>query len=255
MKPRVVTGNGSGVGMRVVWLSALLLSLSVSSAYSEMYIGGQVGTTFIGDTNKLTRVEITDLSAPPGSFLTPRGSMSGRDLASSPVWGGKIGYYFPKVSWFGIELEAFYSTPHIEEGPTRVSILPGTVVTGGSVASGTATSIFPGDYFRVITIAPFNLMFRYNKARFQPYVGVGPAIFLSRINTTEVGFQGKQSSTKVGLNVKLGGEYFFTEHISGYGEVRYNYTRFEFDATEAGGFGFAATYNPITFSFGVGYHF
>ena len=255
MKPRVMKGNGSGIGMRAVWLTAILMSLNVSSAYSEMYIGGQVGTTFFGDNNKLTRVEITDLSAPPGSFLTPRGSMSGRDLASSPVWGGKIGYYFAKVSWFGVELEAYYSNPHIEQGPTRVSILPGTVVVGGTVTSGDDVRIFPGDNFRVITIAPFNLMFRYNKARFQPYIGVGPAILLSRIETTEVGFQGTQSSTKVGLNVKLGGEYFFTEHISGYGEVRYNYTRFDFDATEAGGFGFTATYNPIIFSFGVGYHF
>ena len=201
MKPGIVREIGSGIGRRALWLTVLLMSLYVSSAYSEMYIGGQVGTTFFGDNNKLTRVEITDLSAPPGSFLTPRGSMSGRDLASSPVWGGKIGYYFPKVNWFGLELEAYYSTPHIEQGPTRVSILPGTVVVGGSVTSGSVTNVFPGDYFRVITIAPFNLMFRYNKARFQPYVGVGPAIFLSRIETTEVGFQGTQSSSKVGLNV------------------------------------------------------
>ncbi len=252
MKPRVMKGNGSGIGMRTVWLTAILMSLNVSSAYSEMYIGGQVGTTFFGDNNKLTRVDITDTGGPPGSFLSPHGSMSGRDLASALVWGGKIGYYFPQVSWFGLELEASYSTPHIQQGPTRLSIAPGS---GGTLPSGEYLEIFPGDNFRVITIAPLNLMFRYNKARFQPYVGVGPGIFLSRINTTEVTFAGTQSSTKVGLNVKLGAEYFFTEHITGYGEVRYNYTRFSFDATESGSFGFNATYNPIIFSFGVGYHF
>lgn len=255
MKPRLETDSYSGIGMRAACFAAILLSLNVSSAYSEMYIGGQVGTTFIGDNNKLTKVDLIDLGGPPGSILTPRGSMSGRDLASSPVWGGKIGYYFPRVSWFGVELEAYYSTPHIEQGPTRVSILPGTVVAGGAVASGSVTNIFPGDYFRVITIAPFNLMFRYNKSRFQPYVGVGPAIFLSRINTTEVNFAGTQSSTSVGLNVKLGGEYFITKHISGYGEVRYNHTTFNFDANDAGAFGFKATYNPIIFSFGLSYHF
>ena len=88
MKPRVVKGNGSGIGMRALWLTAVLMSLSVSSAYSEMYIGGQVGTTFFSDNNKLTRVDLTDLGGPPGTLLTPRGSISGRDLASSPVWGG-----------------------------------------------------------------------------------------------------------------------------------------------------------------------
>jgi len=85
MKPGIVREIGSGIGRRVLWLTVLLMSLNVSSAYSEMCIGGQVGRTFFGDNNKLTRVEITDLSAPPGSFLTPHGSMSGRDLASSPV--------------------------------------------------------------------------------------------------------------------------------------------------------------------------
>lgn len=255
MKPWLARGNRSGIGTRALCLTALLVSLGVSNAYSELYVGGQVGTTFFGDNQKLTRVDLTDLSGPPGSFLSPHASMSGRDLASSPVWGGKIGYYFPRVSWFGVELEASYTTPHIEQGPTRVSILPGTVVSGGSVTSGDDVQIFPGDHFRVITIAPFNLMFRYNKMRFQPYVGVGPAIFLSRIKTTEVGFEGTQSSTTVGVNVKVGGEYFFTKHISGYGEVRYNYTRFSFDANDAGAFGFKATYNPTIFSFGVSYHF
>jgi len=255
MKQLLERGSGSGIRPRTAWLAVLLFSLNVSGTYAEMYIGGQVGTTLFGDNNKLTRVDLTDLGGPPGSILTPRGSMSGRDLASSPVWGGKIGYYFPRVSWFGVELEAYYTTPHIEQGPTRVSILPGTAVVGGTVASGSVTNIFPGDHFRVITIAPFNLMFRYNKARFQPYVGVGPGIFLSRINTTEVTFAGTQSSTTVGLNAKVGAEYFFTKHISGYGEVRYNYTRFSFDANDAGAFGFKATYNPTIFSFGVSYHF
>ena len=242
--------------MRVGYFAVLLLSLSVSSAYSEMYIGGQVGTTLIGDNNKLTKVDLIDLGGPPGSILTPRGSMSGRDLASSPVWGGKIGYYFPRMSWFGVELEAYHTTPHIEQQATRLSIVPGTIVNGiGPVTGGDATTSFSGDYFRVITIAPLNLMFRYNKMRFQPYVGVGPGIFLSRIETTVSGFEGTQSSTTVGLNVKLGGEYFFTKHISGYGEVRYNHTTFNFDANDAGAFGFKATYNPIIFSFGVGYHF
>jgi opacity protein-like surface antigen len=256
MKLRLVSGNGLGIYTRVGCFAVLLLSLSVSSAYSEMYIGGQVGTTLIGDNNKLTKVDLIDLGGPPGSTLTPRGSMSGRDLASSPVWGGKIGYYFPRMSWFGVESEAYHTTPHIEQQATRISIIPGTIVNGiGPVTGGDATTSFSGDYFRVITIAPLNLMFRYNKMRFQPYVGVGPGIFTSRIQTTVSGFEGTQSSTTVGLNVKLGGEYFFTRHISGYAEVRYNHTTFNFDANDAGAFGFKATYNPIIFSFGVGYHF
>jgi len=256
MKQRCFARTSSEIITRILLKVFLVLVLSVSSAYSEVYIGGQIGTTFFGDNNKLTRIDLTDLGGPPGSTLTPPGSMSGRDLASSPVLGGKIGYYFPHVPWFGLELEGYYSTPHIEQQSTRVSITPGSILNGvGPVAGGDAISGFSGDLFRVITVAPFNLMLRYHKTRFQPYVGIGPGIFMARVRTTITGLEGTQSSTRVGLNVKLGGEYFFTRHISGFGEVRYNYTTLNFDANDAGAFGFKAIYNPIIFSFGVNYHF
>ena len=255
MKQSHTTWLCSGIFTATLLHMSLTPVLNVSKAYSEMYIGGQIGTTFFGDNNKLTRVDLTDLS-PPGSTLTPPGSMSGRDLASSPVLGGKIGYYFPQVQWFGLEAEAYYTTPHIEQQSTRVSIIPGSTLNGvGPVAGGDAISGLSGDLFRVITVAPFNLIFRYHKTRFQPYVGIGPGIFLARVKTTLAGFEGTQSSTRVGLNVKVGGEYFFTKHISGFGEVRYNYTTLNFDANDAGAFGFKAIYNPVIFSFGVNYHF
>jgi hypothetical protein len=98
-------------------------------------------------------------------------------------------------------------------------------------------------------------MLRYHKTRFQPSVGIGPGIFLACVRTTIVGLEGRQSSTRVGLNVKLGGEYFFMRHISGFGEVRYNYTTLNFDANDARAFGFTPIYNPVIFSFGVHYHF
>ncbi len=236
--------------------ASLTSVLTVPNAYSEMYVGGQIGTTFFGDNNKLTRVDLTDLGGPPGSTLTPPGSMSGRDLASSPVLGGKIGYYFPQVPWLGLELEGYYTTPHIEQQSTRFSFIPGSILNGvGPIPGGDTISGLSGDLFRVITVAPFNLMLRYHKTRFQPYVGIGPGIFMARVKTIVSGFEGTQSSTRVGLNVKLGGEYFFTRHISGFGEVRYNYTTFNFDANDAGAFGFTAIYNPVIFSFGVNYHF
>lgn len=256
MKPHNLEKDCSALVIVTLLLMLLSPVLNVPNAYSELYIGGQVGTTLFGDNNKLTRVDLTDLGDPPGSTLTPPGSMSGRDLASSPVLGGKIGYYFPHVQWFGLEAEAYYTTPHIEQQATRVSLIPGSILNGvGPVAGGDAITGFSGDHFRVITIAPFNLMMRYHKTRFQPYVGIGPGIFMARVHTTIVGLEGTQSSTRVGLNVKFGGEYFFTRHISGFGEVRYNYTTLNFEANEADAFGFKAIYNPIIFSFGVNYHF
>lgn len=234
--------------VRTTWLHAsVIFMVCASTAYSETYIGGQIGTTFFGDNNKLVRVDLTDFS--------PAGSMSGRDLASSPVVGGKVGHYFQQVRWLGLEMEAYYTTPHIEQQPTRFTVLPGSVLNGfGPFPSVNVTAVVSGDYFRVITVAPFNLMLRYHKTRFQPYVGIGPGIFLARVKTTIPGFEGTQSSTRVGLNVKLGGEYFLTRNVSTFGEVRYNYVKLDFASTEAA-LGFQAIYNPITVSFGIGYHF
>ncbi len=260
MKLRHAAKDYSKLRIKAALLAAFVMLLSVSNTtYAEMYIGGQVGLPFFGDNNKLTRVDVTDFGLPSGSTISPPGSMSGRDLKSSPMIGGKVGYYFPPVPWFGLEMEAYYTTPHIEQQLTTVSFAPGTVVSGpngGSFPTGfTNTSVFSGDHFRVIIVAPFNLMFRYHKSRFQPYVGVGPGIFLARIKTIIPGLEGTQNSTTVGLNAKLGAEYLITRNISAYGEVRYNYTTVNFDGTDAGGFGIKAIYNPITFSVGIGYHF
>lgn len=259
MKPRNVAIGRSGLRVQAVLIIVSLMFLSTSFVSAEMYIGGQVGTPFFGNNNKLTRVDLTDVGDPAGSTLSPSASMSGLDLKSAPMFGAKIGYYFQTIPWFGLEIEAYYTTPHIEQQASRLTIAPGTVVNGpnpGSFPSGVDdTSIVPGQHFHVITIAPLNLMFRYHKARLQPYVGIGPGIFLAHIKTAQSGIEGSQSSTRVGLNAKLGAEYFFTRNISGYGEVRYNYTTLDFDGTDSGVFGIRAIYNPITFSVGIGYHF
>lgn len=229
-------------------LLAGLLSFLIATpyAYPEAYIGGQIGTTLAG--NSLSRVDLTDFS--------PLGSMSGRDLAGSPLLGGKVGYYFPKVRWFGIEFEANYRTPHIEQQQTRVSIPTSAVLRDfGPVTGGEANGILSGDHFRVITIAPINLMFRYHKIRLQPYFGIGPGIFLAKVTTTQPAFAGSQSSTQLGLNAKVGAEYFFTKHFTGFVEAKYNYARFNFESNSTGSFGFRGTYNPLFLSFGVSYHF
>ena len=227
---------------------ALLVSivLAVPNAYPEAYIGGQIGTTVAG--NSLTSVELTDFS--------PAGSMSDRSLSRSILGGVKLGYYFPQARWFGIETEFFYTTPHIKQQNTRITIEPGAVLRDfGPVVGGTTVSELSGDHFRVMTWVPVNFIFRYHKTRLQPYVGIGPGLFFGKVTTTIPQFAGSQSSTQLGLNVKAGAEYFFTRHVTAFAEVKYNYVRFDFPANDNGGFGFKATYSPVTIAVGLSYHF
>lgn len=229
-------------------LLAGLLSFLIATpyAYPEAYIGGQIGTTLAGNT--LKGVELTDFS--------PAGSMSDRELASSALLGVKLGYYFPRARWFGIETEFFQTTPHIKQQNTRISIPSGaTLKDFGPVAGGTVEGTLSGDYFRVRTWVPINFMFRYHKTRLQPYLGFGPGIFMARIKTTASGFEGTQSSTSIGFNVKAGLEYFVTRHFSAFGEWKHDRTSFNFDANSNGGFGMKADYNPHFIAFGINYHF
>lgn len=240
------------------WICGVVLLMSilvgVPNAHPEAYIGGQIGTSVAG--NSLTSVELTDIGSPPGSTLSPPGTMSNRELSQSILGGGRLGYYFPQIRWFGVETEFFYTTPHIKQQNTQVTVQPGTILNGvGPVVGGTTASVLSGDHFRVMTWAPVNLMFRYHKTRLQPYVGVGPAIFFAQVHTTRTGFDGTQSNTRIGLNVKAGLEYLFTRHLGVFAEWKYNRTSFDFEANNNGAFGFKADYDVHFVAGGLNYHF
>ena len=235
-------------------------------AQAESYVAGQFGATFPG--NGLSNGDLTSTSAgstppyPPGTFTFPSGStVSDQSLKTSLMFGGKIGHYFSRAQWFGLEAEIFYSTPHIKQ--QDITIQSGTPITftpssGGPsipVANEVTAQGFPGAHFSVLTIAPLNLMFRYPGNRLQPYIGIGPGIFIARIKDPSI-TQGdnSQSSTKLGLNALIGVRYFLTRHVSAFAEGKYNYVRFNFEENP-NFFGFNATYTPITVGFGVSYHF
>lgn len=226
--------------------TALLLStvLAVPNAYPEAYIGGQLGTTLAG--NKLKSVDLTDFS--------PAGSMSDRSLASSALFGFKLGYYFPQARWFGLETELYHMTPGIKQQSTTISIPAGANLRDfGPVTGGTTSATLSGDHFRVITWVPVNFMFRYYKTRLQPYIGIGPGVFFGRVTSTAVGFTESTNSARLGLNAKGGAEYYFTRHITGFAEVKWNYTKFDFERTS--NISFRTTYSPLLLAFGMSYHF
>lgn len=223
-------------------LSAVLLV--APATYGETYIAGQFGVALPGGLSD------GDIHS---SFLLPGTTHGELELSTSFQFGGKVGHYFDSTRWIGLEAEVFYTTPHIDQ---QVHTFQNTSVPGVTV-SGT----FQGAYFRVLTLAPFNLMFRYHKARLQPYVGVGPGIFFARI-TGEGPAPDSQESTadnaRLGLNAKVGFEYYVSKHLTAFAEWKFNYARFTFDENQnlfPFPYGLDATYTMHLVSFGVGYHF
>ena len=254
---------------RFVIMSLLIvlapIVLFASQAYAETYVAGQFGLTMPSIGKGLSNGDVTTTSVqfPTGTLDIPSGTtVSEQSLKTSFMLGGKIGHYFSSPRWFGLEAEIFYSTPHIKQQDIKFrSDTPFTFTPAGG---GPSTSIGPGEFpvgvvpgvnFHVLTIAPLNLMFRYPGNRLQPYIGIGPGIFIARIKDPSV-TQGdnSQSSTKLGLNALIGVRYFLTRHVSAFAEGKYNYVRFNF-AENPNFFGFNATYTPINVVFGVSYHF
>jgi opacity protein-like surface antigen len=218
-------------------LLALLtpIVLFAPQAYAESYVGGQIGVTF---PQSLSNVKLTQ-----DGF----GGLSASDLSleSSLMGGIKLGHFFSRARWLGIETELFYTTPHIKDQNITIS------GPGGSLPLGQAS----GEYNRILTWAPMNLVLRYHKTRLQPYIAIGPGIFFA---TRKDADGGTQSGTAIGLNSQVGVRYYITRSWTVFGEGKYNLARIGYtskDSDPDAALGFRATYSAFIFSFGVSYHF
>ena len=204
-------------------------------AYAETYVAGQFGVTL---PQSLNNVELTQ-----DGF----GGLSSSDLSlkSSLMGGIKLGHFFSRARWLGIETELFYTTPHIKD---QSAIISGP---GGSQTIGP----FSGEYNKILTWAPINLVLRYDKTRLQPYIAVGPGIFFAS-RKDDAG--GTQSGTAIGLNSQVGVRYYITRSWTFFGEGKYNLARIGYTSNDSdpnAALGYRATYSAFIFSFGIGYHF
>lgn len=151
MKQRHVSKATHGICAITLIISSVILT--IPNAYSETYLAGQLGAAVpvgggaLESGGGLTSVDVNS------SFFLSGTTHSDLELSSSFMFGGKVGHYFDSVRWFGLEAEVFHTTPHIEQQRHTFQnpAFPGV----------TPTANLQGAYLRVLTVAPFNLMFRY----------------------------------------------------------------------------------------------
>lgn len=219
-------------------LSLLLpIVLFAPRAYAETYAAGQLGMTF---PQALSSGDVTQHGL--GGLTIS----SDQPLKNSLMLGAKFGHYFSRAKWIGIESGLSFANPHIKEGNLTLSNNNGSV-------SGT----FGGVHHRMIIWDVATLIFRYPGNRLQPYVGIGPALFLARLSGPAA--PPGQSATMIGLNAELGARYYITRSWALFGEGQYHRARLGYTSNDDNGaadpFGFRATYSALTFSLGVSYHF
>lgn len=220
-------------------LLALLIPivLFAPQTYAETYVAGQFGITL---PQSLSNGTVTQ-----DGFAGL--DLSDQSLKSSAMVGAKLGHYFTRARWIGIETGLSYTTPHVKEGSITFS------GPGGSLSS----PVLSGLSHRVITWDIATIMFRYPGYRLQPYIGIGPSLFFATLKGPDA--PPGQSATSIGFNVEGGLRYYITRNWALFGEGKYNWARMDYSSNHsdpnADPFGFRANYSALGLSLGVSYHF
>jgi len=218
--------------MFFVHVAVFLLVLSwtpgfVSGASAESYIAGHVGFVLAENLLGATSTSLNTAGITPGTKI------SDLDLFDAYMYGAKLGYFSATRPWLGVETEVYSATPHV---PQQIVI----VAVPGSATGAT----LPGTSLRITTVA-FNLLTRETTlGDFQPYGGIGPAIFIAHgsglgISSTHAG---------LGLNLEAGGRFFLSKHLALFGEFKFNKAEVKFA-------GLSGDYSAQLFTGGVSFHF
>ena len=103
MKTRQLAGRFALTSLLTFLVPIVLFA---PQAYAETYVAGQFGATF---PQSLSDGKVT------------QDGFAGLDLSDQPLkdslsLGGKLGHYFTRARWIGVETGVSYTTPHIKEG-------------------------------------------------------------------------------------------------------------------------------------------
>lgn len=232
------TTQMGGVLFECSLLIALIYATLVPSAtYAESYVAGQFGVTF---PQSLSNGKVTQDGF--GGL-----GLSDQPLKTSAMLGAKLGHYFTKARWMGVETGLSYTTPHVKEGSLTFS---------GPGGPPQSIAGLAGLSHRVVTWDT-DVIFRYPGYRLQPYIGIGPSIYFARLKGPDA--PPGQSTTALGFNAEGGVRYYLTRQWTLFGEGKYNRARMNYSSSHsdpnADPFAFRATYSVFTLSVGIGYHF
>ena len=250
--------------LRAVMMLVLGALCWVPGVWAEPYIAAYAGFSLLSDTNLNT-----DVSRPGAPTLNPdltvistiqttRGVRLSTDVDNSAIVGGKIGYWFDFFPLVGAELDIYAFSPDI-------------TVRAPQISSG-VTLNSPFNFDVSVTAVSINLMGRYPllkspefpRGRIQPYIGIGPGLFLTSIDDVSPvtptnpasNLLGSKTLAFGGLQVIGGLKFFILKKLSLFAE--YKFSHFTADMSGASEkFSLSGTQNIDASHFygGVAYHF
>ena len=201
----------------LVILAGMVSTPGFASAewYADLYVGG----TLTENTNAIQN-----------STFGPSTLQSDLSVDSSITGGGRAGYWFDGVPWYGAGLDVFYFQPNI---PTQTNLTTITSPFGNGTLPITTRNIslpVVGIAFDVLRLRlPLLKSATYRYGRLQPYMTAGPALFITTLEDSNNFSPSNQSKTTTHLGVKVGGGIAFhvTEAIALFGEYRWTHFKLE----------------------------
>jgi hypothetical protein len=205
--------------------TAPCLSSDGHAAHEEWYVGVYGG---LAKPGALTNVTATSPTIGGG---VQDARLIDIELEDSMVWGAKVGYFFPKSPWIGLETDVYTLRPDLKQQ-----------VTFGGVPGQPFADVLPATPLRV-TAGVVNLVIRSPgiSERFQPYGGMGFGAFMTTSSRSK-------TSISPGLNLFAGARYVLTERLALFGEFKFNHSTLTFTGIEG-------NYSTQLFMFGMMWHF
>jgi len=255
--------------------SALVIILLVGAlpqpVLGEWYVAGYGGASFPFSFNSVLMNQLgetLDTQFFSGGQSIPRTGTYSQTLSSSdlrlkqsPLFGGRVGYFFSDqgFKWLGTEFEVFTTTPTIKNQTVstthHITFNPSNPEAPGLCVLGVTCQIqqsIPGTVnvsessMRLIAFT-FNVVARYPGTVFQPYAGVGGGAFYF---TSSGAIRGHQVAP--GLNAFGGMKVLVLDDWGLFVEGKFTRaTITNFDSA----FGLSGEYSAFNLLAGLAYHF
>jgi opacity protein-like surface antigen len=201
---------------RVAPIFLLIAVLPPLDARGEAFIEGRVGGAFTEDND-------VEVSVPGASidFST--------EYDESITGGGRFGYWFESLPWLGLAVDVSYFAPDDDTANADYDVIPVSPL--------------------LMLRAPLATSEEFRNGRIQPFLGVGPGIFVS---SADFSGAGDDDTTEVGADVHAGLNFQVTRMVSIFGEYRYTYVEPEFHVL---GVDIEPELSTHHIALGMGFHF
>lgn len=222
-------------GAALLILGCLLVAPGLAAA--ESYFAGYAGLAITADND-------LDIFQDVGG-ATLDGTLKGVEFDRSPVFGIKLGYFFPRRALgghLGFEWEVYHFRPDIDAQTIDFS---GDVCV--PACSQVATPFPLGQADISVLAAGLNVLYRvplvrsrrFPRGLLQPYVGVGAGAFIARFETESSNLDESQdiddTDLQPGVQALAGVRLFLTRNVALFGEYKFLYTgEFEFKLRASG---------------------